>query len=655
MIQKTFQNKLIVLLMAFSLFCVLTIGFIISYLNLSQTKQNIFSSNATITRQLSDAVDDFVQQNAGVVRVLAASPAAISLDEGDLRGLLLATKENMPAFQSLYAMDATGMQIAKTHPSAKSRKNDKEYFKRAFAGEIYYSGVYLAAASKMPTVTISAPIKSADGRIVGVLAGDISLESIWNIVEKVKIGQAGYVDIIDDQGNFIAHPDKERIRNNEKIERQPYMDQLLAMGSGQAEAPSSTGIDSLITYAPIEDYKWGVVAYYPEDEFSGGILSNVITVGLLLGAMMILAGIVAIYAARGMAKPLKQLVVAADEIARGNLNHRIQLSNVLEVNQLAASLENMRGDLKRIIGGIIASTHQVSSASEELSASAQQTETMTATVTETTVEAAADIEKQAETMNRTTEVIERMSSDLGKVAAGAEEANRVVVAAASAAGNGEKSLEAVIAQMQAIENTVASSAETIQKLGAMSKEVVQIIETISGIAGQTNLLALNAAIEAARAGEQGKGFAVVAEEVRKLADQSQKAAEKITILIGGVQAETERAVVVMNEGSAEVKQGAVVVHDAGNVFRSIVQNVNEVSAKVVDISQMMDGMTAESRKIVGVVTEVDHVSKEVTQKMRAVSSSSREQASAMQEISAASRTLADTAESLQSAIKKFTI
>lgn len=99
MIQKTFQNKLIVLLMAFSLFCVLTIGFIISYLNLSQTRQNIFSSNATITRQLSDAVDDFVQQNAGVVRVLAASPAAISLDEGSLRGLLLATKENMPAFQ----------------------------------------------------------------------------------------------------------------------------------------------------------------------------------------------------------------------------------------------------------------------------------------------------------------------------------------------------------------------------------------------------------------------------------------------------------------------------------------------------------------------------------------------------------------------------
>ena len=85
--------------------------------------------------------------------------------------------------------------------------------------------------------------------------------------------------------------------------------------------------------------------------------------------------------------------------------------------------------------------------------------------------------------------------------------------------------------------TVSRSAQVVTKLGENSKEIGQIVETISGIAGQTNLLALNAAIEAARAGEQGKGFAVVAEEVRKLAEQSKAAAERIANLIEGIQKE----------------------------------------------------------------------------------------------------------------------
>ena len=81
--------------------------------------------------------------------------------------------------------------------------------------------------------------------------------------------------------------------------------------------------------------------------------------------------------------------------------------------------------------------------------------------------------------------------------------------------------------MASIEQTVNSSAKVVAKLGERSKEIGQIVNTISGIAGQTNLLALNAAIEAARAGEQGRGFAVVAEEVRKLAEQSEMAPNKL--------------------------------------------------------------------------------------------------------------------------------
>ena len=95
----------------------------------------------------------------------------------------------------------------------------------------------------------------------------------------------------------------------------------------------------------------------------------------------------------------------------------------------------------------------------------------------------------------------------------------------------------------------------MHQLANKSEQIGGIIETITGIAGQTNLLALNAAIEAARAGEQGRGFAVVAEEVRKLAEDSQRAAATIADLVQEIQAETNQAVFVVEAGAERTERG----------------------------------------------------------------------------------------------------
>src|SRR5207302_5108290 len=124
----------------------------------------------------------------------------------------------------------------------------------------------------------------------------------------------------------------------------------------------------------------------------------------------------------------------------------------------------------------------------------------------------------------------------------------------------------VLFRSQAVRESSAAVTEAIGELASKSEQIGGIVETITGIAGQTNLLALNAAIEAARAGEQGRGFAVVAEEVRKLAEESQRAAASIASLIEQIQGETQKAVEVVEDGAARTEEGVETAAAASDAF-----------------------------------------------------------------------------------------
>jgi len=207
--------------------------------------------------------------------------------------------------------------------------------------------------------------------------------------------------------------------------------------------------------------------------------------------------------------------------------------------------------------------------------------------------------------------------------------------------------------MMSIEKTVTGSAEVVKNLGERSREIGQIVDTISGIAEQTNLLALNAAIEAARAGEQGRGFAVVADEVRKLAEQSQKASKQIALLINEIQLETQNAVISMDEGTHQVKLGTEVAQSAGHAFIEITTLVDQVSSMVGEISEEFQQMAIGSQKIVTSVTDIYETSRAITGQTQTVSAATQEQSASVEEIASSSQVLATMADELQQSLKKF--
>jgi methyl-accepting chemotaxis protein len=655
MIKNTLQFRIVSLLIVFSLLSAVIIGGVSVYMSVDSAKKNASHSSETIVNQLSNEIERFMNDDKALMETLALSSTAYSMEPGKVKEMIIAAQQKHLEFETIYVMNTVGMQIAKTTSTSLNNKADKDYFIKAMGGNTFFTDAYISALTQLPTITVSTPIKDASGKTVGVLAGDISLKAIGEIAARTTIGKTGYVDVVDQKGVLLAHPDKEKVDKSLNISKEKYVQDVMNGQPGSTESVSSLGVPSLISFAPIKDYHWGVISYLPKTEINSEIKQVVLVMFVIMVIAVVLASVTALYVARGISKPIKELVIAAGKIADGDLSRKINLLGVEEVNHLALSLDKMREDLKVIILSIMASSEQVSATSEQLTASTEQAAQATNLVACTIGEVAEGADKQVAAIDTTATIVEKMSVGIQQVATNVNTVTRISDKTANAAQDGDKSVDAVTVQMSSIERTVTHSAQAVTKLGERSKEIGEIVETISGIAGQTNLLALNAAIEAARAGEQGKGFAVVAEEVRKLAEQSQEAAKHIAELIIEIQTETDKAVIAMNEGTHEVKVGTEVVNRAGQAFKEIVALTGQVSVQVKDISVAMQQTASGSQQIVASVRDIDGISKDTAWQTQTVSAATEEQAASMEQIAASSRSLAKMAEELQDAIRNFKV
>ncbi|WP_418626515.1 methyl-accepting chemotaxis protein [Anaerosinus sp.] len=381
---------------------------------------------------------------------------------------------------------------------------------------------------------------------------------------------------------------------------------------------------------------------------SNSLYSNIIMV-----AAFIIAVAVAYFMVRDIRKSILELMRVSEAVSKGDLNVQAEVYSNDELGKLSTEYNGMIGSIKALISQIQKTSSQVAAASEELTASADQSAQVTQQIAQSITHVSEFSENQVDAVNVTTDVVQQMSAGIEETSATISMTADQTSEAVKAAQDGNESIKNAVMQMNNIEMTVSRSAQVVTKLGENSKEIGQIVETISGIAGQTNLLALNAAIEAARAGEQGKGFAVVAEEVRKLAEQSKAAAERIANLIEGIQKDTEEAVVVMNEGTAEVKVGAEVVSAAGSAFEKILEMVNHVNRQSKEIATTMEEMANGTQHIVTSVEDIDKSCKKMSDETQTVSASTEEQSAAMQEIASASRSLAVLAQELNEESAKF--
>lgn len=278
--------------------------------------------------------------------------------------------------------------------------------------------------------------------------------------------------------------------------------------------------------------------------------------------------------------PLKKTAGYIDRISKGEIPDRIEGKYKGDFGKVISSVNVMIENLSKFARNVQLSAEQMATGSEQISSSAEQVSLGTS--------------QQAASIEQISASIEEMSSTVGQNADNAKQTSAIASKSATNAKEGGQALAKTVSAMKSI------------------SERIRVIEEI---ARQTNMLALNAAIEAARAGEHGKGFAVVAAEVRKLAENSQKAAKAINQL---------------SVSNLEVAE------NTGNMLEEMVTGIQQTADLVQEIS-------ASSSEHAGGIEQINHAIQQLDQVIQHNAASAEEMASSSRDFSSNSEKLLQAA------------
>ncbi|MCY8458767.1 methyl-accepting chemotaxis protein [Bacillus spizizenii] len=377
---------------------------------------------------------------------------------------------------------------------------------------------------------------------------------------------------------------------------------------------------------------------------------------IIVTAVSIMVGIVlSLLLLKSIMVPLRSMNRQLEEIAHGeaDLTKKVIVKNKDEFGQLAQSFNSFTHSLAQIVKQISSSSEQVAASSEELSASAEESKSTSEHISGAMQMAADSNVKQSSMTEKSAESITELLDSISSVASNTGNIADLSSSMRDKAEIGSQSVNKMLDQMKFIDKSVDSAGNGLQALVASTAEISDISSLITNISEQTNLLALNAAIEAARAGEQGKGFAVVAEEVRKLADETNKSAHHIQSVVTTIQNESIETVNNIKVVQENVSSGIVLSQVTTGNFNEILNLVEQVTSQIQEVAAATQQLTSGVEVIQHTVHTLAAGTKETSANTEAVAKSSQEQLHSMEEISYAAESLSKLAEELQTVIHRF--
>lgn len=476
----------------------------------------------------------------------------------------------------------------------------------------------------------------------GTLSREAAQQGALAVLKALRYGRNDYLWVNDLQPRMVMHP------MNPKLDGQDlstYKDPdgkalfnemvVVAKNGGGVVAyrwpkPGASEPVPKVSYVKqFEPWGWVLGTGVYLDDLQAEFRAQVWQTAGVWAVIVVLMGVLIFLIQRSITRPLTSTVRAMASIASGeaDLTHRLDTSGRDELSELGRHFNRFSEHLGELIRQLLTAAHSLDRHSGELGAIAAQSQRHSDTQTQ-------QMDMLATAINEVTHAIQ-------DVARHAEQASGEVQSAERRADQGQVSIQTSLHQTEGLSDTILQAAQVIESLAQESTQIGTVLDVIRSIADQTNLLALNAAIEAARAGEQGRGFAVVADEVRLLAQRTQKSTQEIHAMIERLQANSGAAVRVIQE-SRQASQHTI--EQAGQASDSLEQ-----------INQTLRNLAAVNASIASATLQQSHVVEEINQSVVQVAGLAQTNATASVQTSQASQQLRGIADQLGHLLGQFKV
>lgn len=511
-------------------------------------------------------------------------------------------------------------------------------------------------------IVIAHGINDRQGKRVGAVSGSMYLSDITEMVETIRINDAGYGWILSNDGKILAHPNDEFVGKHlgELTEYQQLdVTELEGQVSGYRRLVIADQ-DVILLNSQIKGTQgWNLMVEVDAAQLLSELAFFRRAVGLIMLLAVFLSLIAGLAISNNTVKPVKAVAEKLEKMATYDLTTSTNESldayrnRKDEIGNMVRSSLRMQDNMVEILHKVLNASKNVAVAGNDLKTTSQQSAVAANEVAKTIEEIAQGASDQAQETERGASRV----NELGLLIDHDQQClHDLTFAAADMEKAKTEGLEALQYATEKYDESAQATEEIEQiiiETNSSSEDIRRASSMIKSIAEQTNLLALNAAIESARAGEAGRGFAVVAEEIRKLAEQSSQFTNEIDIIIHTLNDKTNTAVKTMERVTAVDKEQAKGIQETQDKFNKINEAILGVHKVIEELQLSGKEMEQKKQEIIAVVENLSAISQENAAGTEEASASVEEQTAAMDEIAQASQALSVLADDMNQAILQF--